>query len=58
VRRLVGLALVAGPLLYLRRRHVAGRERVDVYFDDGSTVTLEAGAPGAHELLAVARGAL
>jgi hypothetical protein len=55
VRRLVALAAVAAPILYLRRR--AGRERLDVRFDDGSAVTLDRGAH-ADALLAIARSAL
>jgi len=34
------------------------RERVHLYYDDGSMVTLERGAPEAERLLAVARSAL
>ena len=49
--------LVVG-LLYLRRRREAGRERVHVHFDDGSTVTLADDAPDAQPLLAPARRAL
>ena len=45
-------------LLHLRRRREAGRERVHVHFDDGSTVTLADDAPDAQPLLAAARRAL
>jgi hypothetical protein len=59
MRRLVVLLLVvAGPVLYLSRRRGERRERVQLYYDDGSMVTLERGAPEAEQLLAVARGAL
>ena len=51
------VAAVGGSLLYAARRR-RGRERVQLHFDDGSTVTLEQGAPAADELLALARGAL
>ena len=34
------------------------RERVHLYYDDGSMVTLEPGAPQAERLLALARAAL
>ena len=54
-RTLVLLAAVGGSLLYAARRR-RGRERVQLHFDDGSTVTLEQGAPAADELLALARG--
>jgi hypothetical protein len=58
MRKLLGLAvLIAGPL-YLTRRRDAGRERVHVYFDDGSAVTLADDAPDAQPLLARARRAL
>jgi hypothetical protein len=45
-------------LLYLSRRRDERRERVNLYYDDGSMVTLERGAPEAERLLAVARSAL
>jgi hypothetical protein len=57
-RLLVLLLLVGGPLLYLSRRRGERRERVQLYYDDGSMVTLERGAPEAEQLLAVARSAL
>ena len=49
------LAAAGGSLLYAARRR-RSRERVQLHFDDGSTVTLEQGAPAADELLALARG--
>ena len=59
MRRLLALLiLVAGPVFYLSRRRDELRERVHVYFDDGSMVTLERGAPEAEQLLAVARRAI
>jgi hypothetical protein len=59
MRRLVVLLLfVGGPVLVLSRRRRERRERVHLYYDDGSMVTLERGAPEAERLLAVARGAL
>ena len=59
MRRLLALlVLVVGPILYLARRRDAQLERVHLYYDDGSMVTLERGAPEAEQLLAVARGAL
>jgi hypothetical protein len=58
-RRLLGLAgfatgLAAGTALYRRatRRH---RDRVDLYFADGSMVSLSEGSPGAERLLPIAR---
>jgi hypothetical protein len=59
MRRLLALlVLVGGPVLYLSRRRDERRERVHLYYDDGSMVTLERGAPEAERLLAVARTAL
>ncbi|MDX6398861.1 MAG: hypothetical protein QOJ43_2269 [Gaiellaceae bacterium] len=59
MRRLFALLLfVGGPLLYLARRREERRERVHLYYDDGSMVTLEHGAPEADRLLAVGRAAL
>ena len=57
-RLLVLLLFVGGPVLYLSRRRRERRERVHLYYDDGSMVTLEHGAPEAEQLLAIARSAL
>jgi hypothetical protein len=61
-RRLLGVAgfatgLVAGTVLYRRVAH-AQRERVDLYFADGSMVSLADGSAGAAELLPLARSIL
>ncbi len=58
-RRLLALlgfatGLAAGTVLY-RRSGRARRERVDLYFDDGSMVSLGDGSPGAERLLPLAR---
>ena len=58
MRKLLGLAVLVGGPLYLRRRRDAGRERVRLHFDDGSTVTLDDGSPDAQPLLALARRGL
>jgi hypothetical protein len=59
MRRLLALLLfVGGPVLYLSRRRHERRDRVHLYYDDGSMVTLERGAPEAEQLLAIARSAL
>ena len=59
MRKLVALLVfVVGPLVYLARRRDVRRERVQLYYDDGSMVTLERGAPEAERLLAIARAAL
>jgi hypothetical protein len=61
-RRLLGLlgfgaGVLAGTVVY-RRSFGGRRERVDVYFDDGSMITYDAGAPEAATLLPIARDAL
>jgi hypothetical protein len=59
MRRLLALlVLVGGPLLLLLRRRESHREHVGLYYDDGSMVSLERGAPGSERLLELARGAL
>jgi hypothetical protein len=58
-RKLVtGLLLAAGSLAgtIFYRRHVARRrDRVDVYFEDGSMVSLTDGTPEASTVLPLAR---
>ena len=56
---LLGFAggVLAGSVLY-RRTLARRRERVDVYFDDGTMLTLVDGSPEAEEALAIAREAL
>jgi hypothetical protein len=61
-RKLLGLlgfaaGLFAGSVVY-RRAFGRRRDRVDVYFDDGSMITYAEGSPEADRLLAVARDAL
>jgi hypothetical protein len=55
---LTGFFLAAGSavgaVLY-RRRAARRRERVELYFGDGSMVSLAEGSPGAERLLAHAR---
>ena len=58
--RLVAAALLAasvGVAIVLRRRRSLPAARVELYFEDGSLATLQAGAPGADRLLALAREA-
>ena len=56
-KKVLGLAVLVGAPLYLRRRRQAGRERIHIHFDDGSAVTLADDAPGVEPLLAPARTA-
>jgi hypothetical protein len=57
-KALAGVALVAGSLagvLALRRHSARRRDRVVVYFVDGSMVSLADGAPEASTVLPLAR---
>jgi hypothetical protein len=61
-RKVLGLlgfatGVFAGSVLY-RRATGRRRERVDVYFDDGSMISFVDGSPEAETLLAAARDAL
>ena len=61
-RRLLGLlgfatGVLAGTVV-LRRRFRKQRDRVEVYFDDGSMISYVDGAPEAATLLEAARDAL
>ena len=59
MRKLLALVvLVVGALLYFSRRRDERRERVNLYYDDGSMVTLERGLPGSERLLELARASL
>jgi hypothetical protein len=59
-RRLLALGLAVGSLLgiglYARRGRA--RERIDLYFADGSLTSLDGSAPEASPLVAKARDAL
>jgi hypothetical protein len=46
----IGAGSFLGTVLY-RRRTVHNRTRLDVYFDDGSMVSLAAGSPDADRLM-------
>jgi hypothetical protein len=57
-RALAGLALLAGSLagtIAFRRRFARRRERVDLYFGDGSMLSLTDGSPEASTVLPLAR---
>jgi len=54
---IVGAGSFVGTMVY-RRRSVRNRNRLDVYFDDGSMVSLAAGSPDADRLLPFARDVL
>jgi hypothetical protein len=54
---LLGAGSLAGSVLY-RRRAARRRERVDLYFDDGSMISLTEGNLDAERLLPIAREAL
>jgi hypothetical protein len=58
---LTGFLLAAGSLagsVLVRRRAARRRERVDLYFADGSMVSLTEGSPEAERLLPLARDIL
>jgi hypothetical protein len=59
MRRSVALVLgILGGLLAgaaFIRRQTAHRERADLYFEDGSMLSLTNGSPGAERLLPLAR---
>ncbi len=58
-RSLLGAALgAAGAVALLRRRTAERREHVDLYYADGSMISLESGSPDAAPLLQLARDAL
>jgi hypothetical protein len=59
-RRALALGLAIGSLLGvgLYARRGKPRERIDLYFADGSVVSLHGDAPQARSLLAYAREAL
>ena len=62
LRRLSGLivlaAVAAGAAVLVRRRLSGSRERVELYYEDGSMTSLEDGSPDTERLLDFARGAL
>jgi hypothetical protein len=62
MRRLTVLLAFAGGFFavaaLLRRTTGRGRERVDLYYADGSMLSLTDGAPGADRLLPLARDIL
>jgi len=51
-------AALAGAIVFVRTKSAAEREHVDVYFADGSMVSLEAGSSEGERLLPLARRAL
>ena len=54
---LLAAGSLAGSVLY-RRRAARRRERVDLYADDGSMVSISEGTPDAERLLPLARNLL
>ena len=57
-RLLTGFLLAAGSLagtVFYRRRAARRRERVDVYYEDGSMISLTEGSPEAETVLPLAR---
>ena len=58
LRLVAALGALAVAVGFLRRRLGRRRARVDVYFDDGSMVSLVESEPHAARLLEIARAAL
>jgi hypothetical protein len=62
LRRLLGFvtfaAVAVGAAFVFRRRVAGARERVDLYYEDGSMATFEDGTPEALALLGYGREAL
>ena len=62
LRRLLGVvmlaAVAAGAAVVLRRRAGGSRERVDLYFEDGSMASFDESSPDADRMLGFAREAL
>jgi hypothetical protein len=55
VAGLVGGLLIGAAFI---RRQTAQRDRADLYFEDGSMLSLSNGSPGAEQLLPLAREVL
>ncbi len=60
--RLVSAVVLAagsfGASVFYRRRAARRRERVDLYYEDGSMVSLPEGSPAAERLLPIAHDVL
>jgi hypothetical protein len=54
----VGAAIGSAAAAVVLRRRARGRDRVELYFDDGSLVTVAQGEPEAERLLTSARALL
>jgi hypothetical protein len=55
---LAGLAAGVGGTLLARRRREARREHVDLYYSDGSMVSLDGAGAGGEPLIGLAREAV
>ena len=56
-RIIIGALIVAGSFagtIFYRRRSARNRTRIDLYFDDGSMMSLGTGSPDADALLPIA----
>jgi hypothetical protein len=57
-RVLTALVLAAASVVFLRRRATRHAEKVDLYYGDGSMISLADGTEGADRLLPLARRVL
>jgi hypothetical protein len=55
---LAGAAAIAGAIVFVRTKATVDREHVDVYFADGSMVSLDPGSAHGDRLLPLARRAI
>ena len=58
LRVAAGLAAGAGAAVVVLRRRNARRDRVELYYEDGSSISLEDRAPESERMLALGREAL
>jgi hypothetical protein len=55
---LIGVALAFAGIVVYRRHFATRRERIDLYYEDGSLVSLDDGSDGAARLLPLAHDVL
>lgn len=58
LRLLALVAAVAGGVVLFRRRFSRRRERIDLYYEDGTMVSFDEGSPEAERMLPLAHDVL